>query len=125
MSIVTAAAPTRSQDGKFHGHGTFTHPDGRSAFGKWEDGKFNGHGYMKSGLGLGFPETLFFGKWEDGKNKPTQDEDVGYPIQITPCTHNDVSFISYTAMSQQQRPRSPLYLRCFCVAFFAGRRSVK
>ena len=50
------------ENGKYHGQGTLTLPDGDKYVGEWKDGKQHGQGTTTSSDG-----QKFVGEWKDGK----------------------------------------------------------
>ena len=50
------------KDGKRHGQGTFTHPDGGKYVGEWKDDKPNGQGTFTDYNG-----KKYVGEWKEGK----------------------------------------------------------
>ena len=49
------------KDGKYHGQGTWTHPDTAKYVGEWKDGKFHGKGTLTADI------LKIEGEWKDGK----------------------------------------------------------
>ena len=64
------------ENGKYHGQGTLTLPDGDKYVGEWKDGKQHGQGTTTSSDG-----QKFVGEWKDGKTwNATQTDKEGQVI---------------------------------------------